>query len=123
MDRRTDRREFLGQVAASAVVIAGTACASPATAGQAPSPAPAPRTGASTSPPATHWDDSWFAKLNVKHKAVFDSPEIEDGLAVQQTTLYLRGMREALAAGPDDARVVLVVRHHAIPRAVNDASE
>ena len=121
-DRPTDRREFLGQVAASAIVIAGTACAAPTTTGQAPSPAAAPSAGAQApSPPAAHWDDSWFAKLNVKHKAVFDSPEIEDGLAVQQTTLYIRGMRDALGAGPDDARVVLVIRHHGIPMAVNDA--
>jgi hypothetical protein len=122
VERPTDRREFLGQVAASAIVIAGTACASPATAGQAPSPTPVPGAGAqSASSPPAHWDDSWFAKLDVKHKAVFDSPEIEDGLGVFQTTLYIRGMREALAAGPDDARVVLVIRHRAIPMAVNDA--
>jgi hypothetical protein len=124
-DRPTARREFLGQIAASAVVIAGTACAAPATAGQttAPTPAPSP---APTPPPVTavtptHWDDSWFAKLTAKHKAVFDSPAIDDGLAISHATGYIRGMRDALAAGVDDVQIVLVMRHAGVPMVLNDA--
>jgi hypothetical protein len=124
--RRTDRREFLGQIAASAIVIAGTACASPATAGQttAPTPAPAPGSQSATLPAAstpTHWDDSWFAKLTAKHKAVFDSPAIDDGLAVSHASGYIRGMRDALGAGVDDVQIVLVMRHAGVPMVLNDA--
>src|SRR5689334_13349997 len=83
----TARREFLGQIAASAIVLAGTACAGPAAATQAaPAPAPARNPDASP-PPPTHWDDSWFTRLTAKHKAVFDSPEVEDGLAIEHAVL------------------------------------
>jgi len=118
-DRPTDRREFLGQIAASAIVIAGTACASPATAGQttAPTPASAP----SGNRAAVQWDDSWFGKLTAKHKAVFDSPAFEDGLALDHATGYIRGMREAAGAGVDDVQVVIVMRHRAVPMTLNDA--
>ena len=125
-DRVTPRREFIGQIAASAIVLAGAACASPAaTAESAPTPAAAPpagRTQQPATPPApVHWDDSWFGKLTAKHKAIFDSPEIEEGLVMAHATGYIRGMRDALAAGPDDVQVVVVIRHAAIPMIFNDA--
>ncbi len=110
----TPRREFLGQIAASAIVLAGTACAGPLAANQsAPQPIAPP-------PAPTHWDDSWFGRLTTKHKAVFDSPEIEDGLAVSHAASYITGMRAAIGAG-SDVMSVLVIRHAAIPMAFNDA--
>jgi hypothetical protein len=115
----TPRRDFLGQIAASAIVLAGAACASPINAGQAttaPAPTPAP-----TPPVPVHWDDSWFARLTAKHKAVFDSPEIDDGLAVAQASGYIRGMRDAAGAGQNDVQSVVVMRHQAIPMVFNDA--
>jgi hypothetical protein len=119
-DQPTQRREFLGQIAASAIVLAGAACATPTIAGQtttSPTPSPSP-----ASPPATvHWDDSWFARLTAKHKAVFDSPAIEDGAVVFQATGYIRGMRDATAAGENDVQTVVVIRHEAIPMVFNDA--
>src|SRR6185295_11804192 len=96
-ERSTPRREFLGQVAASAIVLAGTACAAPAAGTQAPAPAPAstPNNNSNVGPPPpapTSWDDSWFGKLTAKHKAVFDSPEINEGLVLANATGYIRGM-------------------------------
>jgi hypothetical protein len=118
----TPRREFLGQIAASAIVLAGAACASPG-AGQAPptSPIPgaAPPSGASQT--AAQWDDSWFGRLTAKHKAVFDSPQIEDGLVLANASGYIRGMRDAVNAGDHDVQAVVVVRHAAIPMSFNDA--
>jgi hypothetical protein len=115
-DRTTDRREFLGQIAASAIVIAGTACVTQSQATQtAPTPAPA------APPEPTHWDDTWFTRLTAKHKAVFDSPEANDGVALSQATRYIQGMQQALAAGPNDVQVVVVIRHAAIPLIFNDA--
>jgi hypothetical protein len=124
-DSPTARREFIGTLAASAIVLAGTACAAPVSAVQTVvTPPPAPG-GGNTPPPApaapAHWDDSWFARLTAKHKAVFDSPDFGEGIALSHATGYIRGMREAVGAGPDDVQTVIVMRHHAIPMAFNDA--
>jgi len=121
-DSSTPRREFLGQMAVSALALAGTACAAPAVAMQT-----AP--GASTTAPsggarqAQSWDDSWTTRLIAKHKAVFDSPDVEENttLGLLQAQRYIQGMRDALNAGPNDVQTVLVVRHKSIPFAFNDA--
>lgn len=120
-ERPTARREFLGQIAASAIVIAGTACATPATAGQttAPTPAPAPTGNSGTQP--TQWDDSWFGRLTAKHKAVFDSPAFDDGVALWHASGYIGGMRDAAGAGVNDVQVVIVMRHAAVAMTLNDA--
>jgi hypothetical protein len=126
-ERATPRREFLGQVAASAIVLAGAACATPAaTVQSAPAPAtttpgPQPPTPPPASTGPVHWDDSWFARLTAKHKAVFDSPQIDDGLALANASGYIRGMRDAIGAGDNDVQAVIVIRHAAIPMAFNDA--
>jgi hypothetical protein len=120
-DNPTPRREFLGQIAASAIVLAGAACSSPISAAEtAATPVSSPIPPAFPPAPA-HWDDSWFSRLTAKHKAVFDSPEIDDGLAVDQAAGYIRGMRAAIAAGNDDVQAVVVMRHAAIPMVFNDA--
>ncbi len=119
----TPRREFLGQIAVSALALASTACATHAPT-QAPAPAatvPAPADGAQSAAGATHWDDSWFARLTAKHKAVFDMPEVDDGLAIEHAVLWLRGTRDALGAGPTDTQAVIVIRHAAVVLAFNDA--
>jgi hypothetical protein len=121
-DQSTPRRDFLGQIAASAIVLAGTACAGPAVVTQ-PAPAPTPD-AIPTPPPAptpTHWDDSWFARLTAKHKAVFDAPEVDDGAAIEHAVLFLSGMRAALGATSSDAQVVIVIRHAGVILAFNDA--
>jgi hypothetical protein len=122
----TPRREFLGLVAASAIVLAGTACAAPASVMQtvaAPVATPGNASNASNAGPASavQWDDSWFGRLTAKHKAVFDSPDFEDGIALSQASGYIRGMREAVGAGVNDVQTVVVVRHRAVPMAFNDA--
>jgi hypothetical protein len=114
----TPRREFLGQIAASAMVLAGAGCAAPATsATPAVTPAGTPPSGARSA----QWDDSWFGRLTAKHKAVFDSPDIEDGLALANASFFVSGMRDAAGAGEGDVQAVVVIRHHAIPMAFNDA--
>lgn len=135
-EKTTPRREFLGQVAASAIVLAGAACASPAaTTTPAPTPAPAAPPangnapqgggggggGGGAIPPRTSWDDTWFAKLTAKHKAVFDSAEINDGLVIANATGYIRGMRDAIGAGENDVQTVVVIRHAAVVMLFNDA--
>ena len=123
----TPRREFLGQIAASAIVLAGAACAAPMSVAQTsaatPKPVPAPTGGANRAAAQTQWDDSWFGRLTAKHKAVFDSPEIaEDAMLGARTgdALHQRHARRA-RRGPSDVQTVIVIRHHAIPFAFNDA--
>ena len=133
----TARREFLGQLAVAAAAVAGTAaCAAPSAATQAPAPigsapaganasaaAPAAATSAASGPaPAPiAWDDSWTRRVQAaKHKAVFDSPEVQDGLALMQAALFVRGYTEALQASAADIVPVVVIRHTAVPLLFND---
>src|SRR5690349_18408036 len=94
----TQRREFLGQLAAAAVVLAGTGCAAPAVASSqatAPTPDAAPAMTMATTPASkTVFDDSWVERLTAKHKAVFDSPEIQGGVAIYQAQLWASGFKE-----------------------------
>jgi hypothetical protein len=124
----THRREFLGQIAVSAVALAGSACAAPVTIAQSPvaagpSPAPAPTGGSDRVAPQGHWDDSWFARLTATHKAVFDTPDFAEGmiLGAGHATRYINGMHDALGAAAADVQTVVVIRHRAIPFAFNDA--
>jgi hypothetical protein len=113
------RREFLGQIATSAVLLAGAACTTPAAIVTSPIPAPTGQSAAST----MKWDDSWFGRLTAKHKALFDSPGVEDGFTGGPglATRYLNGMRDALGVKPGEAQVVIVIRHTAIPFVFSDA--
>lgn len=109
-----DRREFLTTVAVAAVSIAGTACAAPVAAASFASP-----TGASRAAP---FDDTWTRRVTAaKHKAVFDSPEVGDGLALTHATFYQQGYREQHDLGPRDVVPVVVLRHFATIVALNDA--
>jgi hypothetical protein len=127
-EKTTPRRDFLGQVAASAIVLAGTACATPAATATQAAPTPTgpavqPNRGGAgpLPPPPSTWDDSWFGKLTAKHKAVFDSPEIADGLVLTNAAGYIRGMRDAIGAGENDVQTVIVLRHVAVVMFLNDA--
>src|SRR5215510_517778 len=128
-EKTTARRDFLGQVAASAIVLAGAACATPAaTATQAApvpaGPAPTAQSNGGGGPlpqaPST-WDDSWFGKLTAKHKAVFDSPNIDGGNVLSHASGYIRGMHDALGAGESDVQTVIVLRHFAVVMFLSDA--
>ena len=118
----TQRREFLGQLATAAVVLAGTACAAPALAtSQASAPADAPVAPTSSTPASkTVFDDSWVGRLTAKHKAVFDSPEINDGAAIWQAQLWAAGFKEMYNLTDADTQAVLVLRHAAVPMVFND---
>jgi hypothetical protein len=115
--RSTPRREFLGTLATTAVALTGVAACAPAAAAvQAAAPTPAGAGQAAR--PVSNWDDSWFAKLTAPHKAVFDSANFGDGLAIDHATRYLNAMKEVWGGEP---QAVVVIRHTAIPMAFNDA--
>jgi len=128
-ETRTPRRQFLGEIAVGAAALAAAACAPAATATTAASQAPTPVTppaGAPPTPPPmsdepTKWDASWMDRITARHKAVFDSPEIEEGTALYHAMSYLGSVKDVFGTGDSDASVVVVLRHRAVPLLFNDA--
>ncbi|MDF1503731.1 hypothetical protein [Roseisolibacter sp. H3M3-2] len=120
-DASSPRRDFLTQLAAAGLATAGlTGCASAA---GAASFAGGSGGGAPANVPGGRFDDSWTAKVRAaRHKAVFDGPEVQDGLPVFQAWLFRQGYREALGAEEARAAVpVVVVRHAGTVLAMDDA--
>jgi hypothetical protein len=126
-DLRTPRRQFIGELAVGAAALAAAACTPAATAAtaasQAPTPAPdaSPPPELSTSAVPVKWDATWMDRITAKHKAVFDSPEIEDGTALYHAMSYLGSVKDVFGTGDSDASVVVVLRHRAVPMLFNDA--
>ncbi len=110
------RRAFLGQLATTAVALAGTAFASTGTAIAATSPG-----GGTAAPTPSRQDDSWTARITGKHKAVFDAPEVADGLVITNVWVFLKGFRDTRGLTDADLSAVAVIRHAAIPLAFDDA--
>lgn len=106
-----DRREFIAQVVTAAAVVAGTGCTAPLAAASSVSMSP-------TAP----FDDGWTRRVAAaKRRAVFDSPDINEGLALVHATFYRQGYREQFGLGGDEVIPVVVFRHLATSMAFNDA--
>jgi hypothetical protein len=105
-----DRREFLAQVVTAAAVVAGAGCATPLAAA-----------GSSAIAPSAPFDDSWTRRVSAaKHRAVFDSPDISEGLALVHATFFRQGFQEQLGVGPSEVIPVVVFRHLGTSMAFND---
>ena len=107
MATKTARRGFLGRIAAAAAVV-----------GLGGVPA---RAGAENARRETSADpalDAWFGKIQGKHRIIFDAPEPNDGLVAIWPRVYLNTMA---ATYPGTATAVVILRHGAIPLAMNDA--
>jgi len=121
----TSRRDFLGHLATTAAVLAAAGCATQANAASAiaATAAPAPKPAAAPRPRLTPaaWDDSWTSRITGAHKAVFDCAKIQDGEGVGHPFGYMQGVHDALGVSFDQVHTVLVIRHEAIPLALNDA--
>jgi hypothetical protein len=106
----SDRREFLTHVATAAAAVAASACAAPLAAAAVQTRRSAP------------FDDSWTRRVAAaKHRAVMDSPGIEDGLGLVHATFFMQGYREQLDVGASDVVPVVVLRHQGTAIALNDA--
>jgi hypothetical protein len=104
----TPRRGFLGRIAAAAAIAGlGGVVPSRLTAEIVPG-------GASLDPAL----DAWFAKIQGKHKMIFDAPEPNSGLVAIWPRVYLNTMA---ATWPGPATAVVILRHGALPLALNDA--
>jgi hypothetical protein len=111
----TPRRDFLAQLAAAGLATAGLSTLGCAAHAQA-----APGIGGAGAP---KFDDSWTERVRAaRHKAVFDAPEVQEGLGIWQAWLFRHGYQEAMGAAEAQAALpVVVLRHRATVLAVDDA--
>ena len=108
------RRAFLGKVAGTAAAIAA-ASALPAEVRALGAPV------AARPVPPGNWDMSWVDRITGDHRQVFDAPEISEATVLHQARVWLSGYSEVYQTTDADMHGVLVIRHQAIPMAVNDA--
>jgi hypothetical protein len=106
----TTRREFLGKVAVNAAMLG----AMPLSFDLATVAYAAPAQG-------EKWDLSWTTKLTGKHKAIFDVPEVDSGYGVWRATIWQNQYHDVLGIAPKDLSAVLVLRHHGITLAMQQA--
>jgi hypothetical protein len=104
-----NRRKFLGNIAAlsaGGVMLPGVLGAS--------DPHPQPLQG-------TTWDMSWRERIGGDFRAVFDSPEINDGVGLWRAADWKRTVKSVYGDVAGTVSAVLVIRHKAIPMAMNHA--
>ncbi len=120
----TPRREFLGQLATVAAAFAATACVSGGTGIGVAMPA-ALADAESKLPPAPPlpplaFDDSWASRITGRYRGVFDSPEIDDGTGLFNALVFMKGFKDMYQLSDADVSAVLVMRHEAVPMALDD---
>jgi hypothetical protein len=111
--REVTRRNFLTDVAvgASGVVALSSLVSDEAFASEVvPSPSA-----------AAEWDLTWIDRLTGKYRTVFDSPEVNDGMAFTNATVFMMGFKEVYNASDADMQAVIVMRHRGVVQAFNDA--
>ena len=106
------RRGFLSRLAATAA--AGVAGLTPLRLEAQPSRHD-PVTGADPS------FETWLNRINGKHKMIFDAPEPNSGMPVVWPRVWLNGNNENYGTKDADNSAVIVLRHAAIPIAMQDA--
>lgn len=116
---RSSRRNFVLDFGRLASVAAVTACVAPRAAQAAALPAAPPLSSGD-------WDMSWIDRLaGANGRAVFDWPDpgdASDPTVLEIAERYLDGCAAVYGSQRYDARVVLNIRHRAVPAALNDAA-
>ncbi|HET9132972.1 MAG TPA: hypothetical protein VFN90_01590 [Gemmatimonadales bacterium] len=100
------RRSFLGLLGAGAALPALTAREAVAH--------PAPRAD-------VKWDMSWVDRIGGSFRAVFDTPEINDGAGMFRAVMWREQYKEVYGTDPAEMSAVLVIRHAALPMVMSDA--
>lgn len=103
----TDRRDFLGTLLAGGLA----PMALNSRAGEARPLTP--RQG-------SKWDVTWADRIKGTHRAVFDSPEISEGLALLRTLVWFNQYKEVYSTPASDMSAVVVLRHNAIWMIMNN---
>jgi hypothetical protein len=102
----TSRRRFLSWLGgSSALGVAGI----PAVAAAAAAP------GEHDAPLQGQFDFSWTERVTGKYKAVFDSPEADDGAALFRAVAWCDMYKDAYGTDRKDMSPVVVFRHSAMP--------
>lgn len=110
--REVTRRDFLSDIAVTA---GGTLALSTLVARDAHA------ASGETNVYEAEWDLSWIDRLTGKYRTVFDAPEINDGTVFTNVSVFMMGFKEVYNASDADMQAVIVMRHHGIPLAFNDA--
>jgi hypothetical protein len=105
----TDRRNFFARVVAGATALSGA-------------PGLAEHLAALESAPASQrkWDNSWTERVTGKYRAVFDVPEMAEGVGVFRANLWYANYEEMYGAPAEDLTPVIVIRHAGVPMLMND---
>jgi len=107
------RRGFLGRLAATAA--AGVAGLTPLRL-EAQPPRHEPIVGG-----ADPSFETWLNRITGKHKMIFDAPEPNSGMPVVWPRVWLNGNNENYGTRDAENSAVIVLRHSAIPLAMQDA--
>src|SRR2546430_15806054 len=107
------RRGFLGTLAASTA--AGLVSLTPLSLEAATRTRRIPENAADPS------FEAWLNKITGKHKMMFDAPESNSGMPVVWPRVWLNGNNENYGTKDADNSAVIVLRHAAIPIAMQDA--
>jgi hypothetical protein len=112
----TPRREFLARVVTSAAVVAaGSAVIAPIAAAMNGD-------SAHRAPGSPDFDDTWTTRVRAAaHRAVFDSPEVADGLALGQAAVFMDNYHEMFGTSDAETVPVIVMRHQGTVLAMGDA--
>ncbi|MGH7656187.1 MAG: hypothetical protein ACREN6_16160 [Gemmatimonadaceae bacterium] len=109
-EANSSRRRFLASVAGGASALAAVGLSATELLAQA---------GPAASQSA--WDMSWVDRVQrAKHRMVFDSPAIGDGMTLNNAVTWLKGYQEVYQTTDADMAAVLVFRHKGLPVALND---
>lgn len=69
----------------------------------------------------TPWDLTWRDRITGDFRAVFDSPAINEGVGLWRAGDWKRTVGQVYGDAAKDVSAVLVIRHEAIPMAMNHA--
>ena len=110
LERTIHRRGFLGNLAAStALGLAALHLPNQLFAEQPPKPSP-------SSDPSF---EKWLGRIKGKHRQVYDAPSTNSGFPLAWSRVFLMSNKQ-LGVPDKDITAVLVLRHDAIPFAMND---
>jgi intracellular sulfur oxidation DsrE/DsrF family protein len=110
----THRRGFLGRLAAGAAAVGLGGLVAPLAAAAEPR---ATRRDASANPEF----EAWLNKITGKHKMLYDMPEPNGGFGFAWARVFLNTTNEAYGTTDTQNTVVIVLRHSAIPFAMESA--
>jgi intracellular sulfur oxidation DsrE/DsrF family protein len=65
--------------------------------------------------------ETWLNRITGKHKMLFDAPEVNSGMPVVWPRVWLNGNNDNYGTKDSDNSAVIVLRHSAIPIAMQDS--